>query len=146
MFKGIVIHCSDSKFGNAQTIEDWHKEKSWDDIGYHATILNGQIDPDVHMDTMDGQIEVGREWDKNGAHAKGYNDYFGICLIGVDKFTDKQFESLLKVCRELVTDEGVEVEKIIGHYECEGTDKTCPNFNVEEIRNLLSAEDEVWHG
>lgn len=145
-FNGIVIHCSDSVFGNAQTIEEWHKERGFDDIGYHITILNGQIEPDKHIGFLDGQTEVGRDWDINGAHAKGYNDWFGICLIGVDTFTDKQFAALLTACRDIMQRYGIDAEHVIGHYECKGTTKTCPNFDVSEIRRLLTAGEEVWHG
>ena len=145
-FKGVVIHCSDSEFGNAGMIDDWHRERGWTGIGYHMTILNGHIDKDDYVAMMDGNAEAGREWNKNGAHAKGYNDYFGICLIGVRYFTKLQFETLLKICTHLIKEHGIKVKNIIGHYECEGTSKTCPNFDVSEVRNLLLAELEELNG
>ena len=42
----IVIHCSDSKWGDAEVIRKWHTDpkprgKAWADIGYHAVICNG---------------------------------------------------------------------------------------------------------
>lgn len=145
-FKGIVIHCSDSEFGNAQMIEDWHKERGFDDIGYHVVITNGQITKNEFQDFMDGSIEIGRDWSINGSHARGYNDYIGICLIGKKSFTSMQFEALLKVCKALIKEHDIKVVDVIGHYECEGTDKTCPNFDVSEIRRMLLAELEVFYG
>jgi N-acetylmuramoyl-L-alanine amidase len=145
-FKGIVIHCSDSSFGTAQDIEDWHKERGWSDIGYHCIVSNGWIDKNRYMDFMDGSKEIGRDWNIIGAHAKGYNDWFGVCLVGTDTFTKKQFNSLLEVCKHLIKEHGISVENIIGHYECKDTTKTCPNFDVKEVRNMLLAQLEEWNG
>ena len=131
--KGIVIHCSDSSFGNAQTIEDWHKERGWSDIGYHAVICNGYVKKNKYLEYMDGSIEYGRDNNINGAHAKGFNDYFGLCLIGVDKFTPKQFDSLVKVVTQVMNDNDLTINNVLGHYECRSS-KTCPNFDVEYFR------------
>ena len=35
----IIIHCSDSDFGDAQTIDLWHKQRGWKGIGYHYVIV-----------------------------------------------------------------------------------------------------------
>lgn len=115
--KGIIIHCSDSPQGrgdDASTIDRWHKARGWSGIGYHYVILE------------DGTIQTGRPLGKSGAHAKGYNDYVGVCLIGEESFTNRQFDSLEALCREFTTD------KIMGHYEV--SLKTCPNFDVEAFK------------
>ncbi len=120
--KGLLIHCSDSPQGrgdNAKTIDKWHRERGWSGIGYHYVILE------------DGTVETGRPLDRLGAHAKDYNDYVGICLIGKDSFTKEQFDGLEKLCGEFDT------HNIIGHYKV--SPKTCPNFDVEDFvskRNL----------
>lgn len=118
---GIVIHCSDSPQGrgdNVDTIRRWHVEgNGWSDIGYHYVILE------------DGFVEEGRDIDKSGAHAKGYNDYIGICLIGIDSFTAKQFQSLANLVKGLMDNYTIPLSKVIGHYDVSHT-KTCPNFNV----------------
>lgn len=128
-YPGAVVHCSDSKFGNAQLIEDWHKERGWADIGYHLVILNGQIENNTYLDFMDGMVEAARDWDKSGAHAKGYNNYIGICLIGIDKFTDKQYSTLAHVLKALMRKFHFSLEEILFHYEV--SSKTCPNFDKE---------------
>ena len=133
--KGIVIHCSDSEFGSSILIDEWHrKERGWNSIGYHFVICNGKIDNSTYIDCMDGAIERGRDIHKMGAHAKGYNDHIGICLIGVKDFTEKQFNSLAILIKELISLYNIDMDNIIGHYQCKGTNKTCPNFDVDVFK------------
>jgi len=122
MKKGIIIHCSDSPHGrgtDAEEIHRWHTSppRNWDGIGYHFVI------------TEDGAIENGRPIYWTGAHAKGYNHYIGICLIGVDEFTKEQFDALAELIETL--DEVIDIEEILGHYDV--SSKTCPNFNVVDF-------------
>lgn len=99
----VIIHCSDSTWGNSTIIDQWHRQNGWSGIGYHAVILNGQITSKCFNKYFDGIIESGRPFDDNsriegwetGAHTKGKNDRIGVCLIGKSgKFTKKQYESL----------------------------------------------------
>jgi len=118
--KGLVIHCSDSPQGrgdDVSTIDRWHRERGFDEIGYHFVILE------------DGTIQEGRSLSKKGAHAIGYNDYVGICLIGIDTFTTKQFDSL----EELIRSFDVVTDNVIGHYKV--SSKTCPNFDVDAFKH-----------
>ena len=86
----VIIHCSASKFGNAALITKWHLSRGWDTIGYHYVILNGWLSAKKYHQYFDGRIETGRpldddsdmEADEWGAHAKGYNNTIGICMIG----------------------------------------------------------------
>ena len=41
----IILHCSDSEWGSASVIDQWHKERGWTEIGYHYVITNGQTEP-----------------------------------------------------------------------------------------------------
>lgn len=128
---GIIIHCSDSAFGSATEIDEWHRNKGWDNIGYNFVICNGQIENNKYLVSMDGAIERGRDIDKQGAHARGFNNYIGICLIGVDKFTVKQYKSLKILILELKEVYNINIKNIIGHYKV--SSKSCPNFNVEDF-------------
>lgn len=102
----IVLHCSDSAFGNAAVIAKWHLERGWNGIGYHFVILNGWIASGVYNSEFNGHIETGRPLDSDpflekseiGAHVKGYNvDSVGVCLIGKSgQFTDEQMNSALR--------------------------------------------------
>ena len=131
----IILHCSDSSFGDAAIIDSWHKERGWSGIGYHYVILNGR--PKRSKDynpLLDGEVQKGRA-DKNvGAHARGHNAHsIGICLIGVDRFTIAQLESLVGLIKELG------VASIKGHCDYD-KGKTCPNFNAELIGKLVREE------
>ena len=112
----IVLHCSDSGFGNAALIAKWHtlpipNGRGWSGIGYHYVILNGWIDSKHYNATFDGYIETGRPLNDDpfiaksemGAHVKGNNvNSLGICLIGKSgKFTEKQLNSALELIYKL---------------------------------------------
>ena len=100
----VVLHCSDSSWGNAATITKWHIiDRKFDTIAYHYIILNGRLSPYKINSYFDGHIETGRpldddadlELDEKGAHAFGYNMAVGICLIGLSgTFTEAQLRSL----------------------------------------------------
>lgn len=127
----IIIHCSDSPFGDASDIDQWHKERGWAGIGYHYVILNGFRDKGKPTPNDDGAIEVGRDIEKAGAHCTGKNaNSIGICLIGVKTFTDAQRESLKVLLEGLKAVFNLTNENIKGHYAY--SSKKCPNFNVEE--------------
>lgn len=100
----IVIHHSATDFGGARRFDKGHKEKGWDDLGYHFVIGNGS-------DTRDGAVEVGPRWrqQRQGAHCRSPEDYYnergiGVCLVG--NFDDgppsaAQRQSLEKLVRYL---------------------------------------------
>ena len=84
--KLLVVHCSDTDNNeelNALDIHKMHIGFGWDGIGYHKIICRN------------GKIENGRPEYWIGAHVKGKNEIsLGVCLVGRDNFTDKQFSSL----------------------------------------------------
>ncbi len=151
-FENIIIHCSDSPWGNAKAIDEWHKARGWKCIGYHYVILNGHPEPHKEYDSLkDGVIEPGRplnddNWvtgNEIGSHCLGYNDKSaGICLIGQTAPipTDAQMNALIGLCRHLMNTHGIPVENILGHCETasgKAEGKTCPNFDVQTLRDLL---------
>ncbi|MBD3611111.1 MAG: N-acetylmuramoyl-L-alanine amidase [Hydrogenovibrio crunogenus] len=139
-WKGIVIHCSDSEFGDALMIDRWHKKRGWSAIGYQFVITNGKAGSKLpYLRAIDGQIQTGRPIDKTGAHAEDYNsDYIGICLIGVKDFTTYQMAALQLLIKDLMQTFDIEPENIIGHYQCTtANSKTCPNFDVDAFKNRI---------
>lgn len=146
----IIIHCSDSEFGNANLIRRWHLERGWTDIGYHFVILNGKISKTFGLPSLDGCIECGRYFDGDefitgkevGAHALGHNKKsIGICLIGTDSFTNYQRTSLTHLCTDLVEKYNLGISDVKGHYELEESFyKTCPNFDLNGFRSDLASE------
>ena len=90
--KLLVVHCSDTdnnKDLSAIDIHEMHLNFGWDGIGYHKIIRRSGI------------IENGRPEYWIGAHVKGKNSSsLGVCLIGKDTFTKKQYNSLEKVLKK----------------------------------------------
>ena len=119
--KLLVVHCSDTKDSQNLCASDLHKmhlEFGWDGVGYHKII------------NRSGKVENGRPEYWIGAHVKGKNDIsLGVCLIGRNQFTTKQYSSLEKILRKwkFLYPEA----KIVGHRDTGNTNKTCPNFDVK---------------
>jgi N-acetylmuramoyl-L-alanine amidase len=96
----IVIHCAATPNGRdikAAAIDAMHKARGFKrdsqavrsfnpelkHIGYHFVI------------EVDGNVATGRGIEEIGAHVQGSNaKSIGICLIGTDKFTLKQWDAL----------------------------------------------------
>jgi len=137
--KKIIIHCSDSDFGSASVIDTWHKARGWDGVGYHYVLTNGvQESCRKYKGSDDGIIQEGRNVEKQGAHVRGHNsDSLGICLIGRHHFTGKQmFDALPTLLNFLFETYKLTPDNIFGHNEF-NPEKTCPNFSVNDLRNLL---------
>lgn len=123
--KQIVVHCSDSQdsldIGKAE-INQWHIERGWSMIGYHFVVRRN------------GRIEIGRPIDMVGAHVKGNNKRtIGICWIGRNNITPKQYWALVELCTHLMKEFGLPFDDIMGH--CEFDDlKTCPNIDMKRLR------------
>lgn len=134
----VVVHCSDSGWGNAAAIDQWHKERGWNGIGYHGVILNGH--PTSHGDynpQLDGLLESGRPLDQVGAHVRGHNRRsVGICLIGKDEFTEAQDATLMRTLSDLLRTFNLDPDAVYGHYELDDH-KTCPNMDMQVIRDRL---------
>ncbi len=131
----IVVHCSDSDWGSRKVIDKWHKDRGWDEIGYHFVITNGFTEyARPYMDINDGVIQRGRAIDKVGAHVKGKNKYsVGICLIGKKHFSGSQMKSLTELIDKLLKKYKLTVKNVYGHYEFDNN-KTCPNIEMDWFR------------
>ena len=120
--KFLIIHCSDTpdnEYVDASFIHNMHLKFGWDGIGYHKIILRS------------GKIENGRPEFWIGAHVKGLNNVsLGICLVGSNKFTKKQYMSLKRVLINWKSK--YPNAKIVGHKDSTNTHKTCPNFDVKK--------------
>lgn len=129
----VVVHCAATPNGQhftAEQIDQWHAERGFkrdmsirpgyaklQHIGYHYVI------------TLDGQLHRGRPLEEVGAHAQSYNaKSIGICMVGTDKFTLRQWEMLLKLIQRLEAHLDT-VLKLYGHNEL-NPHKLCPGFDV----------------
>lgn len=134
----IMLHCSDSEFGDANLIDQWHRERGWSGCGYHFVITNGVLKSgEKYLPFNDGLIQVGRDINKTGAHCKGHNTgSIGICLIGRHGFTAKQlYEALPELLRMLMFDHEISLDQVHGHFEF-SRQKSCPNISKEIIRKI----------
>ena len=123
----IIIHCSATREGvnfNRNDIDRWHKQRGFDEIGYHYVIL------------LDGTVEKGRNIEKQGAHCVGHNkNSIGICYIGgldengkgKDTRTVQQKVALYNL---LVTLKHIYPKATI-HGHREYANKECPCFDVK---------------
>jgi hypothetical protein len=138
--KKIIIHCSDSEFGTAELIDQWHRARGWSGIGYHYVICNGiAFHGSPYDPALDGLIQLGRPLSQIGAHVKGHNaDSVGICLIGRRHFTGRQLLAALPDTIETLMDlPGISgCENIFAHYEFDAG-KTCPNIDIINIRRMM---------
>jgi len=155
----IIIHCTDSEFGDARLVNDLHTgsenplvplawpsgtevyyQKPFRKIGYHFLILNGFIEQGEYRDDLDGSIETGRDEEEEGAHCYGQNqDSLGVCLVGKRLFSARQLywalpELLIRLCEKY----SLCWSDVYGHYEFSRI-KTCPNIDIEMIRTVIKA-------
>ena len=125
----LVVHCSDTPNNQNLSANDIHKMHlgfGWDGIGYHKVI------------NRSGKIEDGRPEYWVGAHVKGKNNIsLGVCLIGKDYFTKRQFRSLERVLKKWK--KTYPYAKVVGHRDTGKTKKTCPNFDVTSWYKSISA-------
>jgi hypothetical protein len=133
----IIIHHSDSAYGSAAIIDKWHRDRGFDELGYHFVIGNG-------TNSGDGQIEVGPRWTKQkwGAHDNALDNRYntngiGICLVGNfnnTRPTPRQLRSLVRLVVYLMRTYDIPSDRVLGHGETKVTQ--CPGrfLNVASIR------------
>jgi hypothetical protein len=140
---GIVIHHSALPYPPADPndylplISQFHQKRGfgcfyWGRffyVGYHYVIL------------PDGRIQKGRPDRCRGAHAKGFNSYIGVCLVGdfssthnptgslgLRQPTEAQLQSLVGLCRGLMAKYAIPQENLVRH--CDVNENTqCPGNN-----------------
>jgi hypothetical protein len=138
----IIIHHSDSDYGSAAIIDQWHKARGFDELGYHFVIGNGHS-------SGDGQIEIGPRWAKQkwGAHDNALDNRYnlngiGICLVGnfdKNRPTAAQKQSLMKLVVYLMKTYHIPPDRVLGHGETKDTE--CPGkyLRVASIRSAAAA-------
>lgn len=127
----IILHCAATPEGKdykASDIKKWHKQRGFEDIGYHYII------------DLDGTIEKGRDESMQGAHCTGKNAVsIGICYVGgcdknmkpKDTRTYKQKQSLLELVHKLLDKYNIPLSKVYGHRTF--SSKACPSFSNDQF-------------
>lgn len=131
----VILHCSatpdfsDSNekydlFG-ASDIDDWHRQRGFDEIGYHWVIRRTGI------------IESGRDELELGAHTMGHNTgSIGVCFIGMKDPTEIQVIALLILYSRIRRKYGIDYTNWFGHNEFNAR-KSCPGISMNVLRELL---------
>ncbi|MGK7395021.1 MAG: N-acetylmuramoyl-L-alanine amidase [Candidatus Cyclobacteriaceae bacterium M3_2C_046] len=152
----IILHCSDSGFGNAALIAKWHalpankvvqngksfQGRGWNGIGYHYVILNGWLTSTIYNSRFNGHLETGRPLDHDpvvqgnevGAHVKSYNiNSVGICLIGRSgQFTNEQLITAVELIYDL--EKQFYNIAILQHSELDPGKAFCAGLNMDLFR------------
>ena len=124
----IIIHCSATPEGRDYTVADidrWHKQRGWQDIGYHYVVYR------------DGSVHPGRPVEQIGAHTSGHNsNSVGVCYIGgcaADGKTPKDTRTPAQraALRDLVELLQAEHPGATIHGHREFAAKACPCFDVK---------------
>ena len=143
----LVIHCAATPNGkafHARDIDLWHKTRGFQ---RDTKAVNSELYPLRHIGyhhviTLDGTVENGRRHQEVGAHVRGHNKgSIGICLIGTDRYTLRQWRALAtlitRLCQELP------IHQVVGHRDLSPDTnrdgkvsenewlKTCPGFDVK---------------
>jgi len=121
----IIIHCSDSDnvaHDDISVIRQWHLKRGFVDVGYHYFVK------------INGIVQIGRPMYMVGAHCINQNlTSIGICLSGRHSFTEKQFLATRQLCEDLEDRYKIKETEIYPHNYFDKK-KTCPNFNIGELR------------
>jgi N-acetylmuramoyl-L-alanine amidase len=143
----IIVHHSASVYGCSNEIDDWHRDRGWDEIGYHWVICNGVLEPGAEYNLLfDGMLERGRRSDQQGAHWKDGNAHScGVCMIGSGEYTDFQLMKLSELLMVLVERYNVSAGKIRGHYEVDHGKPECPMIDMARVRQKVARREFVWN-
>jgi len=136
---GIVIHHTSVIPGekaapqNERQVDKYHQSRGFEilcfghvyHVAYHYLIM------------PNGRVHAGRPERCEGAHAKGYNSYLGISVVGDFSSEDnptgrkgpmrpsaKQLASLIQLCRRLKNRYNIPLQHIVRHSDISST--TCP--------------------
>lgn len=151
---GIILHHSavipgdESVPSDTGEIDEFHRARGFDircqereyHVAYHYLIL------------ADGTVKPGRPERCQGAHAKGYNSYLGIAVVGDFSSTDNpdgskgppvptdtQMKALTQLCRELMEKYHMPLQRIMRHNDVART--RCPGDRfpfATLLRNLAA--------
>lgn len=146
--KYLIVHCSASNWGDAKAINEWHKQRNFSQIGYHAVLLNGhRTYASKYSEKLDGKIEPGRTDSTIGAHcqAKGMNlKSLGVCLIGIPGWggypSKKQIGALIHWLAVKCRMYGIPVENIKQHSDFEPKKPSCASLDMGAVRLNTAAK------
>ncbi|MBL7997936.1 MAG: N-acetylmuramoyl-L-alanine amidase [Candidatus Kapabacteria bacterium] len=138
----VIHHSASAKTSTPNEIRGWHKQRGFDDIGYHAIIYK----------TAGGWILApGRNESIVGAHCKGFNTgTLGVVICGNYETETMEeparallFDVLLRWCKTYK----IPSSEIFGHRDKGTTATACPGKNLynelpafrQRVKSVLNA-------
>ena len=131
--KMIILHCAATPEGKDYKVSDikkWHKQRGFQDIGYHYVV------------DLDGTLEEGRKEDLVGAHCTGKNAIsIGICYVGgiakdgktpKDTRTYNQKQALLDIVFLMLQKYHLTINDVYCHNQF--ANKACPSFKINTFK------------
>jgi N-acetyl-anhydromuramyl-L-alanine amidase AmpD len=154
---GIIVHHSVLTSHGGTRVEDM-LEQLHSGRGYEISCFGKTYHIAYHyLILRNGQVRAGRPERCEGAHARGYNSYLGIALVGdfssVDNPrgkkgpatpTNAQMRSLIRLCRELRQKYNIPLQHIMPHSAVARTE--CPGDRLQFTRVLAALEDKTSSG
>lgn len=121
----VFLHCSASDnpdHDDVRVIREWHLKRGFDGVGYHYYIKK------------DGTLQAGRSLERSPAAQEGHNTgTIAICLGGLARFSEAQFETLRGLCAAIHRQ--LPLATFHGHREV-NPGKTCPVYDYRAALNL----------
>lgn len=144
-WKYIIVHHTADESGSALSIYKVHRDRGWDNIGYHFVIDNGTEGKGV------GQIEISPRWIKqmDGAHCKAADmNVRGIGISLVGNFSEsrqvpkEQMDALVYLINLLRKEYDIPLDHVIGHGQVIGASTECPGiyFPFDQLKRRLIRE------
>lgn len=145
---GVVLHHTGvvpSETPSERAVDEFHRER-----GFTVTCFGREYHVAYHfLIQPDGTVQPGRPERCQGAHARGYNSYLGIALVGdfsrrdnpdgqrgLTRPTPQQMDALLQLCRELRDRYHIPLQHFLRHSDIAATH--CPGDRLE-FRKLMRA-------
>lgn len=119
----VVHHSASARTTTVEEIRSWHRQRGWDDIGYHWVI------------DRYGAIRVGRPAWIQGAHTYGHNSRtWGVCVTGDNtrrgyEWVEPQEQALHRLVESLRV--AVPELKVVRHCDLRPTE--CPGRALPDI-------------
>jgi len=132
---------------NAMEVDHYHESR-----GFGILCMGREYHAAYHyMIFPDGRIQAGRPERCAGAHARGYNAYLGISLVGDFSSSDnrdgkkglaaptrQQLDSLVTLAREIRRRYNIPIQHVLRHSDASAT--ACPGDRVPFKKILLRVE------
>ena len=138
----IIVHHTATDEGSALYLDESHKNRGWNGLGYHFIINNNT------QGKPDGHVEASIRWlhQENGAHCKASNmnaKGIGIALVGNfhnKRPSQKQINTLIYTVNALRKYYKIPISNVMGHRDVPGANTECPGdfFPWQEFVRYLN--------